>query len=115
MYVDDITVIRNGSEEVERIKQMMAKEFKVKDLGALRYFLGMEFARSKKVISVSQRKYILDLLEETGMLGCKLRLQLNLVIKQKCLKENQSIKGIINVLLESSSIFRIQDRTLPMQ
>ena len=71
VYVDDIIVIGNDSEEVERIKQMMAKEFEVKDLGALRYFLGMEFARSKKVISVSQRKYILDLLEETGMLGCK--------------------------------------------
>ena len=58
MYVDDIIVIGNDSEEVERIKQMMAKEFEVKYLGALRYFLGMEFARSKKGISVSQRKYI---------------------------------------------------------
>ena len=50
---------------------MMAKEFEVKDLGTLKYFLGMEIARSKKGISVSQRKYTLDLLEETGMLGCK--------------------------------------------
>ena len=71
VYVDDIIVTGNDSKEVEKIKQMMAKEFEVKDLGALRYFLGMEFARSKKGISVSQRKYILDLLEETGMLGCK--------------------------------------------
>ena len=58
MYVDDIIITGNDSEEVERIKQMMAKEFEVKDLGALRYFLGMDFARSKKGISVSQRKYI---------------------------------------------------------
>ena len=48
MYVDDIIFTRNDSEEVERIKQIMAKEFEVKDLGALRYFLGMEFVRSKK-------------------------------------------------------------------
>ncbi|RVW56555.1 Retrovirus-related Pol polyprotein from transposon RE1 [Vitis vinifera] len=46
-------------------------EFKIKDLGNLKYFLGMEIARSKKGIVVSQRKYVLDLLNETGMLGCK--------------------------------------------
>ncbi|RVW59858.1 Retrovirus-related Pol polyprotein from transposon RE1 [Vitis vinifera] len=47
------------------------KEFEIKDLGNLKYFLGMEIARSKKGIAVSQRKYVLDLLNETGMLGCK--------------------------------------------
>lgn len=58
--------------KMNKIKLMIAKEFEVKDLGALKYFLGMEkIARSKKGISVSQRKYTLDLLEETGMLGCK--------------------------------------------
>ena len=43
----------------------------MKDLGKLRYFLGMEVMRSTLGISVSQRKYVLDLLKETGMLGCK--------------------------------------------
>ncbi|KAL5787126.1 hypothetical protein ACOSP7_004075 [Xanthoceras sorbifolium] len=71
VYVDVIIVTGNDPKEIEGIKQMMAKEFEVKDLGALRYFLGMEVARSKKGISVSQRKYTIDLLEETGMLGCK--------------------------------------------
>ncbi|RVW56491.1 Retrovirus-related Pol polyprotein from transposon TNT 1-94 [Vitis vinifera] len=46
-------------------------EFEIKDLGNLKYFLVMEIARSKKGIAVSQRKYVLDLLNETGMLGCK--------------------------------------------
>ena len=49
----------------------MAQEFEIKDLGQLKYFLGMEVTRSKGGISISQRKYTLDLLKETRMLGCK--------------------------------------------
>ena len=71
VYVDDIILTGDNTVEMERLKKILASEFEVKDLGHLHYFLGMEIARSKKGISVSQRKYILDLLTETGMLGCK--------------------------------------------
>ncbi|XP_022853510.1 uncharacterized protein LOC111374981 [Olea europaea var. sylvestris] len=71
VYVDDIILTGDNIGEMERLKKCLATEFEVKDLGQMRYFLGMEIARSKKGISVSQRKYILDLLAETGMLGCK--------------------------------------------
>ena len=37
----------------------------------LKYFLGIEVARSKHGVLLSQRKYVLDLLTETRMLGCK--------------------------------------------
>ncbi|KAH9769755.1 reverse transcriptase Ty1/copia-type domain-containing protein [Citrus sinensis] len=56
---------------MSRLKQCLAKEFEIKDLGQLIYFLGMEIVRSKEGIVVSQRKYTLDLLKETGMSGCK--------------------------------------------
>ena len=49
----------------------MATEFETKDLGQLKYFLGMEIARSQEGIFINQRKYILDLLNETGMLCYK--------------------------------------------
>ncbi|RVW63213.1 Copia protein [Vitis vinifera] len=55
----------------QNLKKYLSEEFEVKDLGNLKYFLGMEVARSRKGIVVSQRKYILDLLKEIGMLGCK--------------------------------------------
>lgn len=50
---------------------LLSQKFEIKDLGFLKYFLGMEVARSSQGISVSQRKYALDLLRETGKIGCK--------------------------------------------
>lgn len=69
VYIDEIIVIGNDSKEMEEIKLMMYKEYEVKELGTLKYFLGMKIARCKKGISVFQRKYILDLLKEIGILG----------------------------------------------
>lgn len=57
-------------EEVKRLKAHLHFEFKIKYVGELRYFLGIEFARLKG-IAICQRKYTLDLLEETRMLGAK--------------------------------------------
>lgn len=71
VYVDDIILTGDHEEELDRLKEKLAKEFEIKDLGTLKYFLGMEVVRSKRGIFISQRKYILDLLTETGMLGCK--------------------------------------------
>jgi len=53
------------------LKENLGKAFEVKDLGPLRYFLGIKIARSPKGIVLSERKYVLDLLIETGMLGCR--------------------------------------------
>ena len=43
----------------------------MKNLGGLKYFMGIEVARSKQGIFLSQRKYVLDILTEVGMLECK--------------------------------------------
>ena len=53
-------------EELVDLKMRMTQ-----DLGMLKYFLGMEFTRSKEGIFVNQRKYILDLFKETSLFGCK--------------------------------------------
>ncbi|GAA0184850.1 transmembrane signal receptor [Lithospermum erythrorhizon] len=71
VYVDDIIVTCDDMAEIKNIKRWLATEFEVKDLGMMKYFLGMEIAPSRQGISVSQRKYTLDLLKKTGILNCK--------------------------------------------
>ena len=71
VYVDDIILTGDDLIEMEQLKKSLASSFEIKDLWTLRYFLGMEVTRSRKDLVVSQHKYILDLLKETGMSGCR--------------------------------------------
>ena len=71
VYVDDIIVTGNDQEAISELKKKLAQSFEIKDLGPVKYFLGMEVARSNHGIFVNQRKYVLDLLKETGLENCK--------------------------------------------
>ena len=71
MYVDDIILTNNDLPEINCLKTRLAQSFEVKDLNPLRYFLGIEVARSSHGIFLSQQKYVLDLLTETDILGCR--------------------------------------------
>ncbi|KAK2979733.1 hypothetical protein RJ640_024706 [Escallonia rubra] len=61
----------NDPKEREALQGHLPREFKMKDLGPLKYFLGIEVSRSNKGIFLSQRKYALDLLRETSILACQ--------------------------------------------
>ncbi|KAF5448203.1 hypothetical protein F2P56_028759 [Juglans regia] len=71
VYVDDIVIASNDSSSVSALKSFLDSKFKLKDLGNLKYFLGLEVARSSTGISVCQRKYALELLSDSGLLAAK--------------------------------------------
>lgn len=64
VYVDDIVITKNDEMKMTQLKRNLAKEFEIKDLGFLKYFLGIEVARSRQGIFICQRKYVLDLLKD---------------------------------------------------
>ena len=44
VYVDDMIVTRNDIEEIKALKEYLSKEFEMKDLRSLKYFLGIEMS-----------------------------------------------------------------------
>ena len=69
--MDDMIITGDDSEEMMKLERSLAAEFEMKNLGELKYFLRVEVARSSRGIFLSQRKYVMDLLKETAMLGCE--------------------------------------------
>ncbi|KAL0702312.1 hypothetical protein Bca4012_058434 [Brassica carinata] len=71
IYVDDIIITGSNREGIISTKAFLKSSFDIKDLGELKYFLGIEMCRSKEGLFLSQRKYTLDLLNEAGKLGAR--------------------------------------------
>ncbi|KAM1091216.1 hypothetical protein ACFX2J_018527 [Malus domestica] len=71
IYVDDLIVIGDSDAEIQSLKLALRNKFAIKDLGRLKYFLGIELATSQQGLFLNQRKYILDLLKESNLMDCK--------------------------------------------
>lgn len=67
IYVDDLLIVGDNMAEIEKLKSLLSSQFHMKDLGKLRYFLGLEVDRSESGIFLSQKKYALDLIKEHEM------------------------------------------------
>ena len=70
VYVDDILLVRSDSDGIMETKIYLKHHFVTKYMRRPKYFLRIEVAHLKHSV-LSQQKYALDFLEETGFLGCK--------------------------------------------
>jgi histone deacetylase 1/2 len=71
VYVDDIIVASSSQDATNALLKDLERDFALKDLGDLHYFLGMEVKKSSDGLIVSQRKYAEDILKRTNMSNCK--------------------------------------------
>lgn len=67
VYMDDLLITGNDYELILNTKKVLQHKFKIKDLGNLRYFLGIELARNRDGILKHQRKYCLELISYMGL------------------------------------------------
>lgn len=59
VYVDDILVTGSNCSKLQKLKAMLQQCFSIKDLGPMKFYIGLEFSRTAAGIFVHQRKYIL--------------------------------------------------------
>nr|XP_016433879.1 PREDICTED: uncharacterized mitochondrial protein AtMg00810-like [Nicotiana tabacum] len=87
---------------IKHDKDIIHQEFKVKDLGELKYFLGIEVLRSKASILLNQRKYVLQLISEMGLSRAKPACT-PLEAKAVCPNTRRSVTGYV-IKFGSSSV-----------
>jgi histone deacetylase 1/2 len=71
LYVDDMVLTASSNDLLQRIVDDLRGEFAVKDMGALRFFLGIDVRRSESGFYLSQARYAAQILERAGMEQCK--------------------------------------------
>eukprot|EP00253_Pinus_taeda_P029808 PITA_29808 len=70
LYVDDL-ILRGDDQLIKSCKEDLAREFEMKDLGLMHYFLGMEVWQKDGEVFVSQGKYANEILRRFHMERCK--------------------------------------------
>lgn len=64
-----LIVLGSDCEGIDNLKTFLPTKFQTKDLGILKYFLGIEVMCSKNGILISQMKYALNLLAQSWSYG----------------------------------------------
>ena len=104
IYVDDILIIGNDLVKITATKQFLHNHFHIKDLDALKYFLGIEVSASKNGIFISQRNYALEVIKDAGLLGAApistpMERVLKLLDKGTLLKDLSRYKRLVGRLI----------------
>lgn len=67
IYVDDFLIFFKLEKEVNKLKQFLNKNFRMKDIGEAKIVLGMRIRQTKDSIILDQMTYVNDILHKFGM------------------------------------------------
>jgi hypothetical protein len=98
VYVDDIVLASNDKQAIADLIVFLNNQFKLKDLGPLKIFLGIEIARTNKGISLYQRKFSLEVLNDARQLAAWLA--------KFSMKPNAKFSSTNDTLLEDPTSYR---------
>ena len=98
IYVDDLILTGSSDMLIQDIKSKLKGEFDMKDLGELKYFLGIEIIRDAYDTWMVQRQYALDMLSRYGMTACK---PISVPLEQ-----NVKLRADTGDLLEDPAMYR---------
>ena len=73
IWVDALIIAATSKIVLKEVKEMLTDRFKMKDLGKLKHFLGIDFEQTEGQVKMSQTKYVDKILERFGMQECKPR------------------------------------------
>ena len=72
IHVDDAIIFGKEKATIAELKRALKSEYKISDLGSIKYCLGWEIIRDRKAktLSINQKQYIKDVLKRFGMENC---------------------------------------------
>lgn len=100
VYVDDIIVASSSQEAVDASLRDLEKDFAIKDLGDLHYFLGIQVERKDGELLMKQERYAREILKRVNMQLCKS------VKTPLCTTEKLSITNGTRLGVEDSKRYR---------
>ncbi|CAL1358977.1 unnamed protein product [Linum trigynum] len=105
IYVDDMIITGSDQDGIREVTEVLRNAFNLKEMGEVSYFLGLEIKRSANGLFVSQRKYILDLLESaqyTDCVPCSTPMEQNLKLSREegdKLKDQSLYRSLVGSLI----------------
>jgi hypothetical protein len=107
LYVDNMLLIGNNMNEIKEVKKKLSSKFNMKDLGVVKFIMGMEIKRDRatRKLWLNQKKYIETILKRFNMHDCKPMKVLILVgamlIVEQCPRTQEEIEDMARVTYAS--------------